>query len=31
MTALTDYAHAEGLYLSRELPAPEFLEAQHSR
>jgi len=28
--ALTDYAHAEGLYLSRELPAPEFLEAQHS-
>lgn len=27
---LTDYAHALGLYLSRELPAPEFLEAQHS-
>jgi len=28
--ALSDYANAEGLYLSRELPAPEFLEAQHS-
>lgn len=28
--ALVDYAHAEGLYLSRELPPPAFLEAQHS-